>query len=136
MGKVPIVEKGVVKDKGYSVSPDILEWLEWADSQKSFRYEPLETDKGFTARKEKPGYWIGYRKISGKLHKKYIGKTEDITLELLEQLAKELDKPPEPKQKAATDTSNYVTESEVTQLRGELQALKEEVQALVKLKAR
>ena len=136
MGKVPIVEKGVVKDKGYSVSPDILEWLEWVDSQKSFRYEPLETDKGFTVRTEKPGYWIGYRKISGKLHKKYIGKTEDITLELLEQAAKELNKPPAPKQKAAKDTSNYVTESEVTQLRGELQALREEVQALVKLKAR
>lgn len=136
MGKVPVVESGVLTDKGYSVSPGNPEWLKWADSQKSFRYEPSETDKGFTVRKEKTGYWIGYRKISNKLHKKHIGKTEDITLELLEQAAKELDKPRQPKQKTATDTSNYVTEEEVTQLRGELQALREEVQTLVKLKAR
>ena len=136
MGKVPIVEKGVVKDKGYSVSPDILEWLEWVDSQKSFRYEPLETDKGFTVRTEKPGYWIGYRKISGKLHKKYIGKSEDITLEVLEQAARELDKPPQPKEKPSKSVTNCVTDNEVTQLRGEVQALREEVQALVKLEAR
>lgn len=136
MGKVSVVENGVLTDKGYLVSPDNPEWLEWADSRKSFRYEPSEVDKGFTVRKEKTGYWIGYRKISGKLHKKHIGKTEDITLELLEQAAKELDKPRQPKQKAATTSSNYVTEEEVTELREELQALREEVQALVKLKAR
>ena len=135
MGKVPIVEKGVLKDKGYSVSQDNPEWLEWLDSNNSFRYEPSETDKGFTARKEKPGYWIGYRKISGKLHKKYIGKTEDITLEVLEKAAKKLDKHSQPKQETATDASNYVTNEEFTKLREELQALREEVQALVKLEA-
>ena len=136
MGKIPVVENGVLTDKGYPVNPNNEEWLEWVDSQKSFRYEPSETDKSFTVRKEKPGYWIGYRKISGKLHKKYIGKTEDITLEVLEQAAKELDKPPQPKEKASKSATNYVTDNEVAQLRGELQALREEVQALVKLKAR
>ena len=136
MGKIPVVENGVLTDKGYPVNPNNEEWLEWVDSQKSFRYEPSETDKSLTVRKEKPGYWIGYRKISGKLHKKYIGKTEDITLEVLEQAAKELDKPPQPKEKASKSATNYVTDNEVAQLRGELQALREEVQALVKLKAR
>lgn len=136
MGKVPIVEKGVLKDKGYSVSKDNPKWLEWLDSNNSFRYEPSKTDKGFTARREKPGYWIGYRRIAGKLHKEYIGKSENITLEVLEEAAKKLDKYSQPKQETATDTSNYVTKDEVTQLREEMQALREEVQALVKLKAR
>ena len=136
MGKVPIVEKGVLKDKGYSVSKDNPEWLEWLDNNKSFRYEPSETDKGFTARREKPGYWIGYRRIARKLHKEYIGKPENITLEVLEKAAKKLDKHSQPKQETATNTNNYVTKSEVEELRGELQALREEVQTLVKLKAR
>lgn len=136
MSKIPVVYKGLVEEKSFWVDPNNPAWLEWLDSNKSFRYEPSETDKGFTARREKAGYWIGYRKISGKLHKKYIGKSEDITLEVLEQAARELDKPPQPKEKPSKSVTNCVTDNEVTQLRGEVQALREEVQALVKLEAR
>ena len=136
MSKIPVVYKGILEEKSFWVDPENPAWLEWLNSNSSFRYEPLEAEKGFTVRKEKPGYWIGYRRIARKLHKKYIGKTEDITLEALEEAAKELDKHSQPKQETATNTSNYVTNEELTKLREELQALREEMQSLVKPKAR
>lgn len=134
MNKIPVVYKGLLEDKKFWVDPGNPSWLKWLDSNKSFRYEPAATDKGFTVRKEKPGYWIGYRKISGKLHKKYIGKSEDITVEVLEQAAKELEQPPQPKDKpkASSDKNEteYATKKELNELKAEVKYLREEIQRI------
>lgn len=136
MNKIPVVEKGTVTDKGYSVSKHNPEWLEWLNSNKSFRYEPSQTEKGFTVRKERSEYWYGYRKISGELHKVYIGKSDELSVELLEEGAYKLNNPTPRKEKPEASVTEYVTKSEVEELRGELQALREEMQSLVKPKAR
>jgi hypothetical protein len=64
-------------------SPKGLAWLE---SINSFRFEPTGDGKPYTVRKEASGYWYGYRRVSGKLHKKYIGKSSEISTAKLERL--------------------------------------------------
>ena len=89
-------------------------------------------EHSFTARKEtsKTGkdYWYAYRKVEGRLHKRYIGKSEDITSKRLSEVALALDTPPEPRQKAPKPVDvTYelcVTKAEVERL----QALIEELQ--------
>jgi hypothetical protein len=57
-------------------------WFSWLEEHRSFCFETgLLT---FTARKEqRPGglYWYAYRRIRGKLHSFYLGKSEELTLQ-------------------------------------------------------
>lgn len=57
-----------------------LEWLARPDFR-SFRFE--DGISPYTCRKEKvkgtDGYWYGYRRVDGKVTKRYIGKTTDLT---------------------------------------------------------
>ena len=84
----------------------------WLETVKSFRYEPVpgSDSKPYTVRKEstKSGdYWYGYRKMAGKLHKKYIGKTSEISTPLLDSIGEDLNTPPQPR---VTDKVTEVTE--------------------------
>ena len=60
-------------------NPKFLEWLETPENR-SFRFQyGFAGEQSFTARKEtskrgQANYWYGYRKVEGKLHKRYIGK--------------------------------------------------------------
>lgn len=62
------------------------QWYAWLDSHKGFIFEG--SNGHFTARREiRRGmpYWYGYRRRGGRLSKTYLGKSEDLTLERLEQ---------------------------------------------------
>lgn len=71
---------------------DSEEWYTWLSGLSSFRFRG-STGK-YTARKESrargSAYWIAYRKASKKLHKLYIGKSEELSIAKLEQVAGEL----------------------------------------------
>lgn len=59
--------------------------------QKSFRFS-CEAGS-LSARREakaERGYWYAYRKSGGRLHKAYLGRTEDLTRERLETVAAQL----------------------------------------------
>jgi len=65
-------------------------WQEWLEQVPSFAF----VGKGghhLTARKEMRArgntYWIAYRKVSGKLIHKYLGRPVDVTLSRLEEVA-------------------------------------------------
>src|SRR6266516_460648 len=67
------------------------EWYAWLSRARSFAFRSaLGT---FTARKEQAsnkrggGYWRAYRKRDGKLHRVYLGKSEELTLERLNSVA-------------------------------------------------
>ena len=117
-------------------------WLQWLETAKSFRYVPESSDAPFTARKEKFDYWYGYRKVAGKLHKRYIGKPGELTLERLEEVAALLNEPSQPRPEKApqelpkSDSAKYATNDDIARLWEALAAIRVEVQALVKLKAR
>lgn len=101
--------------KDYSVTAGIMElpsgkcfevgsqdWWSWLYSSEaeSFRFECDFGVKGYRARKEEikarsGSFWYAYKRIDGKLRKRYLGKSEELTLGRLESVAYDLAKPVE-----------------------------------------
>jgi len=80
------------------------EWWEWLNSEeaKSFRFECDFGVKSYGARKEtikarSGSFWYAYKRVEGKLRKRYLGKSDELTLERLESIAYDLAKPAEPR---------------------------------------
>ena len=145
MGKIPTVVEGLLKtDSGEIINLVSPEWLLWLGLHTSFRYESTSSQSGFTARVEKSGYWYAYRRVAGKLHKRYIGKLEELTKDRLEEIAVLLSEPSQPRQPKVTDkvaetspVTRYATSDDIAQLWQALAAMREEIAAaLGKLKAR
>ena len=67
------------------------EWYSWLNNFPTFAFS--STYGSFTARKEIAGnrrggsYWKAYRTRNGKLHRAYLGKSEALTLERLNEIA-------------------------------------------------
>lgn len=136
--KVLCVTDGVLNEEP-KIKVESFEWWAWLAAAKSFRYCPKSTQTApFTARKEKGGYWYGYRKIAGKLLKQYIGKTEDLTIAHLDDISGLLGSHAISKvtQKSVTynDEGFEKLQHEVATLRTEVDSLK--VALLGKAKAR
>jgi chromosome segregation ATPase len=92
---IPSVMQGLIETEGGKVfeldSPKGAAWLE---SIGSFRFEPAGDGKPCTVRKEPSGYWYGCRKVAGKVRKKYIGKSSEVSTAKLEEIAAALEVPP------------------------------------------
>jgi LuxR family maltose regulon positive regulatory protein len=71
--------------------PGSRTWLAWVNQLSSFAFHGRN---GFyTVRKEYrrgTGYWYAYVRIEGKLTKRYVGKSTELTLDGLERLAQEI----------------------------------------------
>lgn len=100
----------------YSVTAGIMElpsgkcfavnsqqWWSWlnSDDAESFRFECDFGVKGYRARREEikarsGSFWYAYKRVEGKLRKRYLGKSEELSLERLESVAYDLAKPAEP----------------------------------------
>jgi LuxR family maltose regulon positive regulatory protein len=136
---IAAVVQGTVEFAGKRFEVDSPRGLMWLESVTSFRYESAGTNKPYTARKEsgKGGdYWYGYRKVAGKLHKKYIGKSAELSTAKLEEIAEALNNPPQPrvtdKVTEVTQTSERLVTDKVTEncSADRLTALELQVQAL------
>jgi len=143
--QIPSIAGGIlIPQEGNSIiiNEDTQRWLQWLETAQSFRYIPESSDAPFTARKEKSDYWYAYRKVAGKLHKRYIGKPAELTLERLEEVAALLNEPSQPRPEKVTqelpksDSTKYATNDDIARLWEAIAALRVEVQALVKSKAR
>src|SRR5947209_15172831 len=70
---------------------DSARWYNWLEMASTFTFRSGEGY--FTARKERAGnrrgepYWRAYRKRGGKLHRAYLGKSGELTLERLRAIA-------------------------------------------------
>lgn len=85
---------------GSIVALDSPKFLTWLENNSSFRFDcGLAGKDGFTARKEKSGYWYAYKKIDGKLHKSYIGNSDCVTIPKLLEVAEKLHNPSTPRSK-------------------------------------
>ncbi|MEG3845002.1 hypothetical protein [Microcoleus sp. herbarium14] len=108
---VPSVVQGLIEaEDGKVFELDSPKGSTWLESTNSFRFEPSGQNKPYTVRKEsgKGGdYWYGYRKMAGRLHKKYIGKNSELSTAKLEEIAEALNTPPQPR---VTDKVTKVTE--------------------------
>lgn len=99
MGQVkkPVVQDAVLWLAGRETAVSIPipldspQWNGWLQKNKQFQFKG--TVGHFSARREmrKGGdYWYAYRRRDGKLHKTYLGKSEEVTARRLEQAAAEL----------------------------------------------
>src|SRR5574340_1719140 len=90
-----IIQDGILTNlRGESqiqIVVDSSDWYAWLQSATTFTFR---SEEGFfTARKERAGnrrgsaYWRAYRKRDGKLHRAYLGKSEELTLERLRAIA-------------------------------------------------
>src|ERR1044071_2886055 len=73
----------------HCLTVETASWYTWLEQASTFAFEgPTGT---FTARKEHMqrggAYWKAYRKRAGKLHRAYLGKSNEITLERLQEVA-------------------------------------------------
>jgi LuxR family maltose regulon positive regulatory protein len=71
------------------ITPGEPEWFTWLESISSFTFSGKLGE--FTARKESRQwgdcYWYAYRRVGSKLSKKYLGRTTDVILTRLEEIA-------------------------------------------------
>jgi DNA repair exonuclease SbcCD ATPase subunit len=149
MAIASVVQGLIETEDGKVFELDSCKGSAWLESIGSFRYEPTGANKPYTVRQEtKKGgdYWYGYRKVAGKLHKKYIGKSSELSTAKLEEIAEALNTPQQPRVTQVTDTVTQVTEASnqqvtetvteshtverVTALELQMQALRESLESL------
>jgi uncharacterized phage infection (PIP) family protein YhgE len=81
------------------IDVDSPKWFEWLESHHSFRFNAGNGgENSYRARKElnkSQGvyYWYGVKKVDNKLHKKYIGKTNEVTHRRLIEVAEVIRQP-------------------------------------------
>ena len=73
-----------------ALTPGCGAWFDWLDSIASFAFHS-RSGAFCTARKERlrrgGAYWYGYRSRDGRTVKRYLGRTTDLTIERLEEIA-------------------------------------------------
>jgi chromosome segregation ATPase len=106
---LPSVIQGLIESEdGKVFELDSPRGAAWVEMIGSFRFEPTGGGKPCTVRKETSGYWYGCRKVAGKVRKKYIGKSPEVTLAKLEKAAAALDVPPVPRVKQVAEVVQVV----------------------------
>lgn len=98
MKKPLIVKDGILEGKDILVNSN--DWFVWLADPKvmSFRFD--DGTDAYTCRKEivrDTPYWYGYRKLGGKLVKRYLGKADDLSLCRLIEAGSSFHKPSEKK---------------------------------------
>jgi chromosome segregation ATPase len=114
---IPSVMQGLIETEGGKVFElDSPKGAAWIETIGSFRFEPNSGNKGYTVRREPSGYWYGCRKVAGKLRKRYIGKSSNVSIAKLEEIAEALNVPPVPRvNKVAEVVQEVIQVAEVAQ---------------------
>ena len=72
-----------------SIAVDTEAWFAWLHQANRFCYWPTPSSFRLTVRKERrrhAHYWYAYLKYARKLHNAYVGRTEAVTSERLQQV--------------------------------------------------
>jgi chromosome segregation ATPase len=108
---IPSVIQGTVETEGGKVFElDSPKGAAWVEAIGSFRYEPSGSSKAYTVRREPSGYWYGCRKIAGKVRKKYIGKSSEVSVAKLEEIATALEVSPVPRVNKVAEVAQKVAQ--------------------------
>ena len=60
------------------------DWIEWLYENKTFRFGVKHLFVTFRREPQRHDeFWYGYKRIEGRLHKRYVGRSEDMTCERL-----------------------------------------------------
>jgi DNA repair exonuclease SbcCD ATPase subunit len=108
---IPSVVQGTIEtEDGKVFELDSPKGAAWVETIGSFRFEPSGDGKAYTVRKEASGYWYGCRKVAGKVRKKYIGKSSEVSASKLEEIAEALEVPPVPRVNKVAEVAQEVVE--------------------------
>lgn len=81
-------------DNGSLIKIDSDSWFQWLEENASFKFVAgFGGDDSYRARKEVLGgvvYWYAFKKVNGKLHKRYIGKPREVTHNRLCEVARSI----------------------------------------------
>jgi len=131
---IPSLVQGMIETKdGKVFELDSPKGSAWLESIGSFRFEPSGDNKPYTVRKEASAYWYGCRKVAGKVRKKYIGKSSEVTVAKLEEIAGALEIPPVQRVNKAAEVAERVTEvaqDRLTALEMQVANLQKAIEAL------
>jgi len=109
---IPSLVQGMIEtEDGKVFELDSPKGSAWLESIGSFRFEPSGDSKPYTVRKESGIYWYGCRKIAGKVRKKYIGKSSEVTAAKLEEIAEALEIPPVPRANKVAEVAQRVAQA-------------------------
>jgi hypothetical protein len=91
----PIIQDGILTDlrdeSPVQIVVDSSDWYAWLQTAPTFTFR--DEHGSFTAHKERAGhrrgraYWRAYHTWHGKLHRVYLGQSEELTLERLQSVA-------------------------------------------------
>lgn len=93
---IPYIEDGLLHTSNegaatITLAPGSPAWWAWLDDPSTRSFAFHSPDGRFTVRKERKQrggvYWIAYRKVRGKLHNRYLGRSADLTLERFNAVA-------------------------------------------------
>ncbi|HEV2654901.1 MAG TPA: hypothetical protein VGT82_08075, partial [Ktedonobacteraceae bacterium] len=79
--------------EGRYISLGSMAWWQWLSDEGTTTFRVKSAHGSFTARREQKGgscYWYAYRKHRGRLHKAYLGKSEELGQARLEDVAAQL----------------------------------------------
>lgn len=108
---IPSVVQGLIEtEDGKVFELDSPKGSAWLESIGSFRFEPSGDGKPYTVRKESGIYWYGCRKVAGKVRKKYIGKSSEVSIAKLEEIAEALETPPVPRVDKVAEVAEEVVQ--------------------------
>src|SRR4028118_1143633 len=109
---IPSVMQGLIEtEDGKVFELDSPKGSAWVETIGSFRFEPSDNGKPCTIRREPSGYWYGCRKVAGKVRKKYIGKTSEVSTAKLEEIAAALEVSPVPRVNKVAEVAQEVAQS-------------------------
>lgn len=95
--KTPLVKEGTLTDLSLAtpIPLDSNAWHAWLAAADHCSFHLRDEAGDFTARKEHKqrggDYWVAYRQACGKLHKMYLGKSENLTYDHLRAVAHTLE---------------------------------------------
>jgi chromosome segregation ATPase len=108
---IPLVMQGLIEaEDGKVFELDSPKGAAWVETIGSFRFEPAREGKPYTVRKEASGYWYGCRKVAGKVRKKYIGKSSEVSIVKLEEIAEALEVSPISRLDKVAEVAQEVTQ--------------------------
>lgn len=89
-GRYELCEQGQAQQLKIEGEP----WIAWLAAHSAFAFQGrqgrLTLLKESRARGEE-GYWYAYRSLGGRTSKKYVGRSRDLTVERLEEVARALE---------------------------------------------
>lgn len=125
---------GYLYDSGKQIEADSPEFYDWLQSHSSFKVEAAENS--YRARKESytsNDYWYGVKKVDGKLHKKFIGKSDEVTCDRLKEVADIIRQPPvkTPPKKVVQPVDQIDLAQKITALEAQITAMQEQLTKLL-----